>query len=113
VGIKKLNLYMDAIPLSHQSSFPFPKNTMSFKPTFILVHGAGHGPECWDKVCTLLKEEGFKTAAVTLPTTLGDSTTSFKDDVKATQDLIQAEISQGHNVIVVVHSMVGWSVKVP
>jgi len=80
---------------------------MNEKPTFVLVPGAGHGPEVWDKVSTLLKNDSYNSVSITLPTTLGVSSASFKDDVKATQDKIQAETSQGHNVIVVVHSYGG------
>jgi pimeloyl-ACP methyl ester carboxylesterase len=77
------------------------------KPTFVLVPGAGHGPDVWDKVSRLLNREGYNSFSVTLPSTLGDSSASFKDDVKATQDIIQTHTSQGRNVIVVVHSYGG------
>jgi pimeloyl-ACP methyl ester carboxylesterase len=83
------------------------QNSMADNPTFVFVPGAWHGPEVWDKVSSLLKELGYKSVAVTLPTTSGSSSSSFGDDVKATQDAIHTEISQCHNVIVVVHSYGG------
>jgi len=80
---------------------------MADKPVFILVPGAWHGPETWSKVSSLLKEQGYNSVSVTLPTTSGDNSISFGDDVKATQHAIRAETSQGHNVVVVVHSYGG------
>ena len=85
---------------------------MADKPIFILVPGAWHGPEIWERVLSLLKEQGYNSVSVALPTTSGSNSKSFGDDVKATQDIIQAETSQGRNVVVVVHSyggMVGES----
>lgn len=80
---------------------------MSNKPVFVLVPGAWHGPETWSKVSFILKEQGFNSISISLPTTDGDNTKAFGDDVKATQDAIQAETSQGRNVILVVHSYGG------
>jgi pimeloyl-ACP methyl ester carboxylesterase len=80
---------------------------MTGNPVFVLVPGAWHGPEVWDKVTSLLKERGYNSVSITLPTTLGSSSTSFGDDVKATQDAFQNETSQGHDVVVVVHSYGG------
>jgi len=80
---------------------------MADKLIFILVPGAWHGPEVWEKVSSLLKEQGYNSVSVTLPTTSGSSSASFGDDVKATQDAIQVETSQGRNVVVVVHSYGG------
>jgi pimeloyl-ACP methyl ester carboxylesterase len=80
---------------------------MAGKPTFVLVPGAWHGPETWDKVSSLLKQQGYTAIAITLPTTTGSTSLTIVDDVKATQDVIRAETSQCHNVIVVVHSYGG------
>jgi pimeloyl-ACP methyl ester carboxylesterase len=95
------------LPVPNHIPVFLQSNNMSKTPSFVLVPGAGHGPEVWDKVSTLLKKEGFNSFSVTLPTTAGDSSASFKDDVKATQDIIQTETSQGHDVVVVVHSYGG------
>jgi pimeloyl-ACP methyl ester carboxylesterase len=80
---------------------------MSDKPVFVFVPGSWHGPEVWEKVSSLLREQGYKSVSITLPTTSGSSSASFGDDVKATQAALQVETSQGRNVIVVVHSYGG------
>jgi pimeloyl-ACP methyl ester carboxylesterase len=80
---------------------------MASKPTFVLVPGSWHLPQVWDKVSSLLKEQGYNTVAVTLPTTSGSNSSSFADDVKATQDIIENETSQTHDVVLVVHSYGG------
>jgi pimeloyl-ACP methyl ester carboxylesterase len=83
------------------------KISMSTKPTFVLVPGAWHGPQTWDKVSSLLNDQGYTSTSVTLPTTSGSSSSSLGDDVKATEDAIAAETSQGHNVVIVTHSYGG------
>jgi len=80
---------------------------MTEKPVFVFVPGAWHGPGTWSKVSSLLKEQGYNSISITLPTTSGDSSAAFGDDVEATQQAIQAETSQGRNVVVVVHSYGG------
>jgi pimeloyl-ACP methyl ester carboxylesterase len=85
---------------------------MASKPTFVMVPGAGHGPEVWDKISSLLGQQGYHSISINLPTTSGDASKSFKDDVTTTQNVIRAETSQGHNVVIIVHSyggMVGES----
>jgi pimeloyl-ACP methyl ester carboxylesterase len=88
--------------------FPYShKSIMTDKPLFILVPGAWHGPETWGKVSSQLKELGYNSVSVTLPTTSKGINASFEDDVKATQNVLQAGISQGHNIVIVVHSYGG------
>ncbi|KAF7557082.1 hypothetical protein G7Z17_g905 [Cylindrodendrum hubeiense] len=79
---------------------------MSQKPSIVFVPGAWHIPETWGKVTTELEAHQYKCAAVALPTTLSASA-NFADDVKAVQDKIVAETSQGRNVVVVTHSYGG------
>lgn len=79
---------------------------MSQKPTIVFVPGAWHTPETWDKVISALEPHGFKCIAVALPSTLSVSAT-FPDDIKAVQDSISAETTQGRDVIVVAHSYGG------
>ena len=50
--------------------------------TVVLVHGAWHGPWCWEKVVPLLDEQGVAVEAVDLPMT------SFDDDVAATKAVL-------------------------
>lgn len=80
---------------------------MSVQPTLVFVPGAWHGPEVWDKVSFLLREQDYRCVSVTLPTTSGDKNSSFRDDFAATQDAIRSETSSGRDVIIVVHSYGG------
>ncbi|OAA54650.1 hypothetical protein ISF_08251 [Cordyceps fumosorosea ARSEF 2679] len=80
---------------------------MSAKPTLVFVHGAWHRPETWDKVNAEVAAKGYKGIAVTLPSTLGDRTTTFGDDVRAAQDVIRQETDAGRHVVLVVHSYGG------
>lgn len=76
-------------------------------PTFVLVPGAWHNASVWDKVTAQLTERGCKSVAITLPSTTGDASASFLDDVNAARTAIEAETAQGNDVIVVVHSYGG------
>ncbi|VUC21289.1 unnamed protein product [Clonostachys rosea] len=80
---------------------------MASKPTFILVIGAWHTADTWGKVVSGLATQGYKSTAVTLPTTLGSASANYTDDVLAVKEAIVAETSQGRNVVVVVHSYGG------
>ncbi|KKY39129.1 hypothetical protein UCDDA912_g00840 [Diaporthe ampelina] len=80
---------------------------MTCKAVFILVPGAWHSASTWDKVASLLVEKGHTAIAVTLPSTSGDPAATFGDDVAHVRGLILTEVSQGHQVIVVVHSYGG------
>lgn len=77
---------------------------MSQKPTLVFVPGAWHLAETWNKVISELTPQGYKCIAVTLPSTQGDATIGFKDDLDAVREAIRAETTQGRNVIVVAHS---------
>ncbi|KAK3312977.1 Alpha/beta hydrolase fold-1 [Apodospora peruviana] len=79
---------------------------MSPKPTIVFVAGAWHGPELWDKVSTLLEEQDYRCVAVALPTTQSTAA-GISDDVKAVRHAIEAETSQGRDVVVVAHSYGG------
>lgn len=56
---------------------------------------------------TLLEKEGHKCVAVTLPSTTGRVSATLGDDVNAVRDAIQAETTQGRDVVVVAHSYGG------
>jgi pimeloyl-ACP methyl ester carboxylesterase len=77
------------------------------KPILVFVHGAWHSPECWSRVTPILEAEGYKCIAIDLPTTYGDPSVSLGDDVKVTRDAIEAETTEGRNVVVIVHSYGG------
>jgi pimeloyl-ACP methyl ester carboxylesterase len=80
---------------------------MSSKPTLVLVPGAWHTPEAWNKVTSLLEAKGYECIPVILPSTLSNPSTTFFDDIKAVRDAIISETRQGRNVVVVVHSYGG------
>jgi pimeloyl-ACP methyl ester carboxylesterase len=81
---------------------------MSHKPTIVLVPGAWHLASTWDKTVSLLEARQYKCVAVTLPSTTGDPSISFVDDLEAVRGAILAETTQGLDVVVVVHSYGGF-----
>lgn len=80
---------------------------MPRKPILIFVPGAGHTIETWDKVSTLLAAQKFECIPITLPSATGDVTAGLGDDVQAVRNAITAETTQGHDVVLVVHSYGG------
>ena len=80
---------------------------MAQKPTIILVPGAWHTAETWDKVIALLAAQDYNCIAVTLPSTLSSPTTTYLEDLTAVRNAITAEIAEGRDVVLVVHSYGG------
>lgn len=80
---------------------------MSQKPVFVFVPGAWHSAETWSKVKSLIESKGYTAVSVTLPSTTGDTSAGFGDDVKAVQGEIETYTTQGLDVVVVVHSYGG------
>ncbi|KAH7395598.1 Alpha/beta hydrolase fold-1 [Cadophora sp. MPI-SDFR-AT-0126] len=76
----------------------------SQKPTFVFVPGAWHKPTCWSKVTALLTTHGYKSLTPALPSTLGDASATFKDDLDVVREAITSETTQGRDVVVVVWS---------
>jgi pimeloyl-ACP methyl ester carboxylesterase len=74
---------------------------------FVLVHGSGGGPWCWDGVRPLLEERGSHVLAPQLPG-MGDPATSLDDHARA----VAAEIEQKdlRNAVLVGHSYAGMAV---
>lgn len=77
------------------------------KPTLIFVPGSWHTAQTWDKVTTLLTPLGYKSISITLPSTTGNPSATFKDDIDAVQAAIKAETTQGRDVVIVEHSYGG------
>lgn len=78
------------------------------KPSIVFVPGAWHGPETWGKLMSILEAKyQFKCTAVTLPSTTSDPAATLKDDIDATREAIVGETSQGHDVVVAMHSYGG------
>ncbi|TGO08135.1 hypothetical protein BTUL_0224g00080 [Botrytis tulipae] len=80
---------------------------MSHKPTLVFVPGAWHRAEIWEKVTSLLKDQHYKCIPIELPSTAGDATIGFGDDITAVRNTILSETKQGRDVILVVHSYGG------
>ncbi|KAM0327671.1 hypothetical protein ACHAQA_005964 [Verticillium albo-atrum] len=81
-------------------------STRTPRPTLIFVPGAWHTPEIWYKTTNLLQVREYACVRVTLPSTLGDSSATFADDVDAVRAAIVAEQDKG-DVILIAHSYGG------
>ena len=68
----------------------------------VLVHGAWHGPWCWEGVVDALEAQGVDVHAVELPLT------SYDDDVKAARKAIRAA---GKGAVVCGHSYGGMVIS--
>ena len=81
---------------------------MEHKPTLVLIPGAWHKPQCYNKLTkSFQNEHGFKCISVDLPSTRGNPKATYKDDIEAAREAITAEIAAGRNVIVIAHSYGG------
>jgi pimeloyl-ACP methyl ester carboxylesterase len=81
---------------------------MAGSPTIVFVPGAWHRAETWSKLMSILEQQHqYKCSAVSLPSTKSDPSKTIQDDIEATREAIQAETTQGRDVVVVVHSYGG------
>ena len=80
---------------------------MSSKPTLIFVPGAWHSASTWDKTAELLEAQQYKCVRITLPSTASNPSVTLFDDIEAVRNAILNEITQGCDVVVVVHSYGG------
>jgi pimeloyl-ACP methyl ester carboxylesterase len=60
-------------------------------PTLVLVHGAWHGPWCWEPVVPLLTAAGLRTHAVRLP---GVDRAPGRHDLEGHADFLRAELAR-------------------
>ena len=81
---------------------------MTAKPHIVLVPGAWHTGECYDKLIPYLKEAGYSTTALTLPS-VGDNPApvSFDEDVALISSVVKNLIDSGEDVVCVFHSYGG------
>lgn len=81
------------------------------KPTILLVHGAFHGPECFDRLISPLKTAGYTSIKndLKLPSTELNSSSSLQQDI----DILRTTVLQildgvdgatGSDCVVVMHS---------
>jgi pimeloyl-ACP methyl ester carboxylesterase len=77
---------------------------------FVLVHGAWHGGWCWQRVTSLLQQQGHRVHAVTL-TGLGERAHLLAPAITLDthiDDVVSAiEVEELHDVILAVHSYAG------
>lgn len=77
---------------------------------FVLVHGAWHGGWCWQRVTSLLQQQGHRVHAVTL-TGLGERAHLLAPGITLDthiDDVISAiEVEELHDVVLAVHSYAG------
>lgn len=68
--------------------------------TVVLLHGAWHGPRCWDPLRALLDDAGIASVAVALP--VGDPAAGIADYVAAAHDqggrIDGSDIAVGHSM---------------
>ena len=79
------------------------------KPTIVFVHGAWHNPSCWDGVRKSLEEYSYPTVAVELPS-VGQKppvTSHLEDTAVVRKELERLILSEGREVILVMHSYGG------
>ena len=70
---------------------------------FALVHGAWHGPWCWDRLTPLLQERGYEVIVPDLPS--ADTELGLEDYA----DAIERALGDADDVILVPHSLGGLS----
>lgn len=81
---------------------------MSKSPTLIFIPGAWHSPICYEKIIKRLENDHkLKCVSITLPTTSGNPSATFKDDFDTARNAILHETSQNNDVVVLAHSYGG------
>ena len=79
-------------------------------PTLILCHGAWHTPEAWDPVKAAFEAKGYRCLAPKMLYNYGETPIqSMTPVVTALQEVIAAETSSGHDVVLVNHSLAGMA----
>ncbi|KEQ94828.1 hypothetical protein AUEXF2481DRAFT_40783 [Aureobasidium subglaciale EXF-2481] len=83
----------------------FGTNTTA-KPTIIFVTGAWHKPQLYAPLLDGLKKTRFPVVAPALPS-VGGTCENFNEDVNVIRKAIADEVSQGNEVVVLMHSYGG------
>ncbi|KAF2652760.1 alpha/beta-hydrolase [Lophiostoma macrostomum CBS 122681] len=77
-------------------------------PTLVFVPGSWHKPICYSKIVSILQDQhALRCVTISLPSTSGIPSATFKEDVDTARHVIAAEISQQRDVVVVAHSYGG------
>lgn len=75
--------------------------------TILLIHGAWHGPWCWNDQIPELQKLGYDVETVHLPSTQGIAGKTQFDDCDTVRACLEALLSAGKRVVVVAHSYGG------
>ncbi|KAH8819860.1 Alpha/beta hydrolase fold-1 [Xylogone sp. PMI_703] len=82
---------------------------MASNVVFVLVHGAWGSTETWDLLIPLLKECGYESAAVAMPSTSTPTPVQNMDpDTESIRKVVEQQVSKGKDVVVVMHSYGGF-----
>jgi pimeloyl-ACP methyl ester carboxylesterase len=77
-------------------------------PTFIFVPGAWHGPAAFSSTIHLLAQRGYPSSAVALKSVdASPPLQNFDPDVEAVRSAVEAVVSKGGDVVLVMHSYGG------
>lgn len=80
--------------------------TTNSRPTVIFVTGAWHKPHLYAGLLDGLKKTSFPVVAPCLPS-IGGTCDNFDDDVHIIRKAIADEVSQGHEIVMLMHSYGG------
>jgi hypothetical protein len=83
--------------------------SLSTKPTLVFVHGAFHGPDCFDAVISILSSAGFPCVDnLKLPGTGCSTPITFEEDVAALRAILVRLIEEeGKDCVLIMHSYSG------
>ncbi|KAF2690447.1 alpha/beta-hydrolase [Lentithecium fluviatile CBS 122367] len=78
------------------------------KPVFVLLHGAGHTPRCWDRLVEELAKAGYESVAPALPSSGSTPPTpGWSTDVEVILNTVTNLVGKEHDIVVVMHSFSG------
>lgn len=81
---------------------------MSRKPDIVLIPGAWHTGDCFDRIVPLLKGKGYSVTALTLPSVGAEPPLeNFDQDVHLIHGVVEGLADAGKDVVVVMHSYGG------
>ncbi|KAJ6787583.1 hypothetical protein PWT90_00666 [Aphanocladium album] len=75
--------------------------------TILLIHGAWHGPWCWEHQVPEVQKLGYDVETIHLPTTQGIAGKTQDDDSNAVHSVLEKLLSAGKRVVIVAHSYAG------
>jgi pimeloyl-ACP methyl ester carboxylesterase len=79
-------------------------------PVFVLLHGAWHTPQCWDRLISELDKAGYESVAPALPSSGSTPPTpDWAADVEIIRRTVSDLVEQQRDVVVVMHSFSGMT----